>query len=166
MQGLANVASAAAGGFVGHVSVSRTLVNIAAGGASRLSGVVVGLVALAVLIVGGDAVAYVPRFVLGGLVLYLGAKLIWDWGLLSRRGLPVRDWLVVVAIVLITYELRISCRRSLFGMLAGCVIFAVDVSRIRIIRHQFGLDERPSSLVRSRRAEHLPPGDTVGRCRS
>jgi SulP family sulfate permease len=29
------------------------------------------------------------------------------------------------------------------------VIFAVDVSRIRVIRHQFGLHERSSSLVRS-----------------
>jgi SulP family sulfate permease len=148
VQGLANVASAVAGGFVGHVSVSRTLVNIAAGGATRLSGAVVGLVALAVLTVGGDAVAYVPRFVLGGLVLYLGAKLLWDWGLLSRHGLPLRDWLVVVAIVLVTYEFGFLLA-LLFGMLAGCVIFAVDVSRIRIIRHQFGLDERSSSLVRS-----------------
>jgi SulP family sulfate permease len=148
VQGLANVASAAVGGFVGHVSVSRTLVNIAAGGATRLAGIVVGLVALAVLIGGGDVVAYVPRFVLGGLVLYLGAKLLWDWGFLSRRGLPLRDWLVVVAIVLVTYEFGFL-PALLFGMLAGCVIFAVDVSRIRIIRHQFGLDERSSSLVRS-----------------
>jgi SulP family sulfate permease len=148
VQGVANIASAVAGGFVGHVSVSRTLVNIAAGGATRLSGLVVGLVALAVLIVGGDIVAYIPRFVLGGLVLYLGAKLLWDWGLLSRRGLPLRDWLVVVAIVLVTYEFGFL-PALIFGMLAGCVIFAVDVSRIRIIRHQFGLDERSSSLVRS-----------------
>jgi SulP family sulfate permease len=148
VQGVANIASAVAGGFVGHISVSRTLVNIAAGGVTRLSGVVVGLVALAVLIAGGDVVAYVPRFVLGGLVLYLGAKLLWDWGLISRRGLPVRDWLVVVAIVLVTYQFGFLLA-LLFGMLAGCVIFAVDVSRIRVIRHQFGLDERSSSLVRS-----------------
>ena len=38
---------------------------------------------------------------------------------------------------------------GLFGVLAGCVIFAVDVSRIRVIRHQFGLDERSSSVIRS-----------------
>jgi SulP family sulfate permease len=148
-QGIANVASAVAGGFVGHVSVSRTLVNIAAGGTTRLSGVVVGLVALAVLVGGGEVVSYVPRFVLGGLLLQLGARLIWDWGLLSRHGLPLRDWLVVVAIVLITTNFGFL-QALLFGRLAGCVIFAVDVSRIRVIRHQFGLDERPSSLVRAR----------------
>jgi SulP family sulfate permease len=78
VQGLANIASAVAGGFVGHTSVSRTLVNIAAGGTTRLAGVVVGLVALSVLISGGQMTSYIPRFVLGGLLLQLGARLIWD----------------------------------------------------------------------------------------
>jgi SulP family sulfate permease len=149
MQGAANIASAFAGGFVGHISVSRTLVNIAAGGTSRLTGVIVGLVALAVLVFGGEAISYIPRLVLGGLLLQLGARLMWDWGWLSRRNLPLLDWLVIVAIVLITSNFGFL-QALLFGMLAGCVIFAVDVSRIRVIRHQFGLNERSSSLVRSR----------------
>jgi sulfate permease, SulP family len=149
VQGLANVASAFAGGFVGHISVSRTLVNIAAGGASRITGVVVGLVALAVLILGSQAISYIPRFVLGGLLLQLGARLMWDWGWLSRHSLPLLDWLVILAIVLITSNFGFL-QALLFGMVAGCVIFAVDVSRIRVIRHQFGLNERSSSLVRSR----------------
>ena len=148
MQGLANVASALAGGFVGTVHVPGTLINRAAGGTGRLSGVVAGLVALAVLMGGGQVVGYVPRFVLGGLLVQLGARFIWDWGVRSRRSLPLRDWLVVVAIVLIAAE-RGFLEALLFGVLAGCVIFAVDVSRIRVIRHQFGLDERTSSVIRS-----------------
>ena len=148
MQGLANVASALAGGFVGTVHVTGTLINRAAGGTGRLSGVVAGLVALAVLIGGGQVVGYVPRFVLGGLLVQLGARFIWDWGVRSRRSLPLRDWLVVLTIVLIAAE-RGFLEALLFGVLAGCVIFAVDVSRIRVIRHQFGLDERTSSVIRS-----------------
>jgi SulP family sulfate permease len=148
MQGLANIASALAGGFVGTVHVTGTLINRAAGGTSRLSGVVAGLVALAVLMGGGGVVGYVPRFVLGGLLVQLGAKFIWDWGIRSRRSLPLRDWLVVLVIVLIAAE-RGFLEALLFGVLAGCVIFAVDVSRIRVIRHQFGLDERTSSVIRS-----------------
>ena len=98
---------------------------------------------------GSQAISFVPRFVLGGLLLQLAGRLIWDWGLLSRRSLPLLDWFVVVAIVLITSSFGFL-HALLFGLLAGCVIFAVDVSRIRVIRHQFGLDERSSSLVRSR----------------
>src|SRR5262249_27806534 len=91
----------------------------------------------------------VPRVVLGGLLLQLGTRLIWDWGVLSIRQLPLIDWLIVVAIMLITSTFGFL-QALLFGMLAGCVIFAVDVSRVRVVRHQFGLDERPSSRVRSR----------------
>ncbi len=148
MLGMANIASALAGGFVGNVQVTSTLTNRAAGGTGRFSGVVVGLVACAVLIAGGQVIGYVPRFVLAGLLIQLGAKFIWDWGVLSRRSLPLRDWLVVVVILLIAAE-RGFLEALLFGVLAGCVIFAVDVSRIRVIRHQFGLDERASSVIRS-----------------
>jgi SulP family sulfate permease len=149
VQGIANLASAASGGFVGYISVSRTLVNVAAGGVTRLSGVVVGLVALAILIMGSETISYVPRFVLSGLLLQLGARLIWDWGILSRRVLPFPDWLIVLAIILLTYSVGFL-EALLFGVLAGCVIFAIDVSRVRVIRHQFGLNERSSSFVRSR----------------
>ena len=97
---------------------------------------------------GGEVVGYVPRFVLGGLLVQLGAKFMWDWGIRGRRSLPSRAWLVVLAIVLIAAE-RGFLEALLFGILAGCVIFAVDVSRIRVIRHQFGLDERASSVIRS-----------------
>jgi SulP family sulfate permease len=114
MQGLASVASALAGGFVRNVHVTGTLINRAAGGTSRFSGVVVGLVACAVLIAGGQVIAYVPRFVLAGLLVQLGAKFIWDWGVLSRRSLPLRDWLVVLAIVLIAAE-RGFLEALLFG---------------------------------------------------
>lgn len=149
VHGIANIASAFAGGFVGHISVSRTLVGIAGGGGSRLVGVLVGCVALAVLVSGTAIISLIPRFVLAGLLLQLGARLIWDWAIFSRRSLPLLDWMVIVAIVLITSNFGFL-QALLFGMLAGCVIFAVDVSRIRVIRHQFGLNERSSSLVRSR----------------
>lgn len=148
VQGLANVAAASMGGFVGHISVSRTLLSRAAGGVSRISSVTVGLVALAVLVGGGDIVGVIPRFILGGLLLQLGICLIWDWGVASRRKLPLQDWLIVVGILLITAWFGFL-PALLFGVLASCVIFTINVSRIRVIRHQFGLDERTSSRLRS-----------------
>jgi SulP family sulfate permease len=36
-----------------------------------------------------------------------------------------------------------------FGALAACIIFALDVSATDVVRAQFGLDERASSIVRS-----------------
>jgi len=148
-QGLVNLASAVSGGFVGHLALNRTLIHHAAGGVSRFGGVLVGLVALGVLLGGGHIIAYIPRFVLAGLLLQLGAKLIVEWGWESRRGLRLADWMVVLAIMAIT-TLFGFLQALLFGILAGCVFFVFDVSRIRAIRHVFGLDERASSILRSR----------------
>jgi SulP family sulfate permease len=147
-QGLANLVSVCSGGFVGYISVSRTLVNRAAGATSRLSGTVVGFVALAVLAGGTDAVSFVPRFVLAGLLIQLGAGLIWEWLVRSQPRLPRRDWLLVLAIVAVTATLGFL-QALVFGALAACVIFALDVSGTDVIRGRFSLGERSSSLVRS-----------------
>jgi SulP family sulfate permease len=148
VQGFANLVSALVGGFVGYVSVSRTLINRAAGATGRLSGTVVGLVALTVLVGGGGAVTHVPRFVLGGLLIQIGGRLLWDWMVLSRPHLPRREWLIVVSIVAITAYFGLL-QALVFGALAACIIFTLDVSATDVIRGQFGLDKRSSSLVRS-----------------
>ncbi|HEY1721256.1 MAG TPA: SulP family inorganic anion transporter [Magnetospirillaceae bacterium] len=148
MAGLANIVSALLGGFAGNISVGRTMLARTAGGTGRLSGVVVGLVALAVLTGASGAIELIPRFVLGGLLLMLGLRLLRDWVIASHKRLSVPEWLVVVAIVLITAWFGFL-PGLLVGVLAACVIFCMDVSRIEVIRHQFGLNERSSSVVRS-----------------
>jgi SulP family sulfate permease len=62
--------------------------------------------------------------------------------------MPLQDWLVVVAIVLITATSGFIAA-LIVGVIAACVMFAVDVSRMRVINHEFGIDERCSSVLRS-----------------
>lgn len=157
-QGTANVVSALLGGVLGFVSTSYTLVNRDAGGRGRASGVVVGLVALATLVGGAGVVSYIPRFVLGGLLLMLGAKLFWDWGVASRRKMPLREWLLTVAIIVISAALGFLLA-LLCGVIGGCVILAFNMSRLGVVRRRCGINERPSSLLRPERemlvlAEH------------
>jgi SulP family sulfate permease len=148
MQGIANILAALAGGFVGFVSVSRTVLNRATGGTGPLSGLVVGLVAVAVLAFGSDAMSVLPRFLMGGMLLLVGGKMMWDWAIVARRRMPVQDWLVVLATLGITASWGFLAA-LIFGIVAACVMFVIDVSRTRTINHQFGLDERCSSVLRS-----------------
>ncbi|GAB3438510.1 SLC26A/SulP transporter family protein [Insolitispirillum peregrinum] len=146
-EGQANILSACLGGFVGYLSVSRSLLNYGAGGRGRLSGILVGLVCLLVLAVGPAVVGVIPRFVLGGLLLLLGVRLLWDWLVQSRRRLSFVDWLVVVGLVLLAAHFGFLV--ALFaGILAGCVIFTLDFSRVSVVRARFGVHEHPSSLIR------------------
>ena len=66
-QGVANLASAVSGGFPVGGSFSRTAANHLAGGRTRWSGAIAGLIVLAVLPFSGS-LADVPRAVVGGIV--------------------------------------------------------------------------------------------------
>jgi SulP family sulfate permease len=148
VHGLANIASGLLGGMVGHIVLNRTILAREAGGMGRTTGLVVAFVGVAMLAGGLGLVAYVPRFVLAGLLLELGARLMWRWSISSRGRLTVQEWLLVPSILLITAWFGVLIG-FLVGVLGGCVIFVLSVSRVDIVKHGFTVDERPSSLVRS-----------------
>lgn len=145
--GWANMVSAALGGYVGQVALSATTVNRAAGGSSRITGIVVGLIALISLLGAATALDFVPRFVLGGALLMQGLRLLQEWAVATYRTLPRPEWLLVIAIIATTAWLGFV-PGELGSLLAACVLFALSVSRIDIIRSVSGLDARASSLVR------------------
>jgi SulP family sulfate permease len=64
--GLANAASAVFGGYVSCVSLSRSILNYAAGASGRLSGIAVAAVSAVMLSIDPSFLAYVPKCVLGG----------------------------------------------------------------------------------------------------
>jgi SulP family sulfate permease len=148
VHGLANIASGLLGGMVGHIVLNRTILAREAGGMGRTTGLVVAFVGVAMLAGGLGLVAYIPRFVLAGLLLELGARLMWRWSISSRGRLTVQEWLLVPSILLITAWFGVLIG-FLVGVLGGCVIFVLSVSRVDIVKHGFTVDERPSSLVRS-----------------
>jgi SulP family sulfate permease len=148
IHGLANIVCGLSGGMVGLVSLNRTFMAREAGGSGRLAGVTVGLVGLAALGGGLALIGYVPRFVLGGLLLQLGSRLVWRWCVAGRKRLAFMEWLLVPVILVVTAWFGVLIG-FLIGILGGCVIFVVSVSRVDIVKHRFTVDERPSSLVRS-----------------
>jgi SulP family sulfate permease len=146
-QGFANVASATAGGFIGALSLTRSVVNHRAGASSRAAGVVVALICAAVLFAGSAVVGYVPKFVLGGLLLYIGGSLFFEWGVLSWRRLSPVDYLMVLGILVITVRWGFI-NAVLVGLVAGCIIFAINYSRVRFVKHEFSGQEFRSTVER------------------
>jgi SulP family sulfate permease len=145
--GLAGLLSAALGGVAGNMSLSRSTLNRSAGGSGRLSGLTVVVVLGGVLIFGRDLIGLLPRAVLAGLLAHAGLRLMWSWAVAAGRHLPWGDRLTIVAIVVLAANFGFLPALA-FGVLAGCVIFVLDISRVGIIRHVFGADEFPSTLMR------------------
>jgi SulP family sulfate permease len=75
-QGLGNVASACAGGMPGAGQMGATLVNLASGGQTRVSGVIEGVLALIAFLVLGAFIAWIPVAALAGILIVVGIRMI------------------------------------------------------------------------------------------
>jgi sulfate permease, SulP family len=145
--GAANLTAAALGGYATTISLNRTTLNYAAGGRGRLSGLTTAGVAALMLLVDPAFLAYVPKFVLGGLLLYLGGALIYEWLIQSARRLSPIEYISLLAIALLI--LQIGFIAGVFiGVIICCATFAVSASRVNAIKFSFDGSEYRSTLDR------------------
>ncbi|TBN04019.1 SulP family inorganic anion transporter [Hyunsoonleella flava] len=101
-QGIGNMIAAAIGGIPGAGATKGTVVNINAGGKTRLSGILHGLFLLAVLLGLGQLAAHIPLCVLAGLLIPIGFKIVDFKGLKHLLKVPRADAVVLVLVLLIT----------------------------------------------------------------
>ena len=147
--GLANMLSGVFSGYTGCISVSRTVLSFKTGARGRLSGLTVSVICLLMLAGAPLLLGYVPTFVLGGLLIYLGADLLHKWIIDSRKRLSVTEYLSLLAIIVIIVQWGFL-PGVLIGVIIGCATFALSASRIDSIKFHFDGSEYRSSLDRSR----------------
>lgn len=146
--GLAQVAGGLVGGPPGFTSLGISSLAHRMGARSAVPNFVVAACLLAVFAVGLDALALVPRAVLGGIVCFLGLGFLTEWLYDAFFQLPRAEYaLTVVILVLI----------ALFGILAGVVLglliavglFVVTYSRINVVKHTLSGATARSRVTRS-----------------
>jgi SulP family sulfate permease len=101
-QGIGNMGAALVGGLPGAGANIRTIVNIEAGGRTRLSGVIHGLFLLAVLLGLSNLVQYIPNAVLAGILLGAGLGCIDFRGLSHLGKVPRSDAAVLLVVLVLT----------------------------------------------------------------
>ena len=147
--GIANMLTGAFGGYAGCISISRSVLSFNVGGTGPLAGLTVAAVSLLMLFFAPTLLGYMPKFVLGGLLIYLGADALHKWIVQSRRRLSLTDYLSLLAIVVIIVGWGFIAG-ILIGVVIGCATFALSASRIDSIKFSFDGSEYRSSLDRSR----------------
>jgi len=101
-QGIGNMLAAAIGGIPGAGATKGTVVNINAGGKTKLSGIIHGVFLLTVLLGLGQLAAHIPLCVLAGLLIPIGFKIVDFKGLKHLFKVPKADAVVLVLVLLIT----------------------------------------------------------------
>ncbi|MCR5219505.1 MAG: SulP family inorganic anion transporter [bacterium] len=101
-QGIGNMAAALVGGLPGAGATMRTVINIKAGGTTRISGMMHALLLTGILLGLGKYAAHIPMAVLAGILIKVGIDIM-DYRLLKlARCVPKQDFAVMVTVFLIT----------------------------------------------------------------
>lgn len=155
-QGVGNLLAALFGGITSAGSPSRAIANHRYGGRTALSGVVTGLFGLAVLVLLGPLVSYLPDVVLAGTLCVMAITSFDAWSLtlfrpfflrhLRRREVVV-DLLIVLTVALILVFVGIFPAVA-SGILISLGFFIYRMSK-EVIRRRFTADRIRSNVNRS-----------------
>ena len=99
-QGIGNSVAAIFGGIPGAGATIRTVVNINAGGKTRLSGMIAGILLLIILLALGPVASQIPAAVLAGILITVGIGVMDYKGLKAIPYMP-RTEVTIMLIVLI-----------------------------------------------------------------
>ncbi len=87
-QGIGNSIAAVFGGIPGAGATIRTVVNINAGGKTKLSGMISGILLMTILLALGPVASQIPAAVLAGILITVGIKVMDYKGLKAIPSLP------------------------------------------------------------------------------
>jgi SulP family sulfate permease len=131
---LANFISGLGGSPVGYQTLTMSTVTYRVGGKARLGSLASALFCGAALLFGASLISYVPKVVLGGMLLYLGLSFMVEWLIDARRSLPTVDylliWLILVIIVAFGFLQGIAA-----GVFIAVIVFVIAYSRVDIVRN-------------------------------
>jgi SulP family sulfate permease len=136
-QGIGNLVGALLGGIPGAGATKGTVVNINAGGRTRLSGTIHGLFLLAVLLGLGRFAAYIPLAVLAGILIPIGFAIIDKKGLKHLLHVPKSDAIVLVTVFAFTT----------FGSLIQAVGLGVILASVLFMKRSSDLAEKGTSVT-------------------
>lgn len=131
--GWANLAGGLGGSPVGYQALGMSALAHRLGARSRLVNLISGLVCGMALFFGAALISYFPKFVLGGMLFYLGLAFLVEWLIDSRRSLPVMDYLLVWIILIIIAVIGFL-QGIIAGILIAAILFVISYSRLNAIK--------------------------------
>lgn len=128
-QGIGNSVAAIFGGIPGAGATIRTVVNINAGGKTRLSGMVAGLFLLVVLLAIGPIASQIPAAVLAGILITVGI------GVMDYKGLKAIPYIPKSEVVIMLIVLVLSSTWNLvyavgIGLIISSLMFMKRIGDI------------------------------------
>jgi SulP family sulfate permease len=150
-QGLGNLASGIVGGIPGAGTMGATLVNMSSGAASRLSGVMEGVLALIAFLLLGSLIAWVPVAALAAILIVIGVRMI-DLHSLSflKSRETIFDFVVIAAVVAVALFVGLI-PASGAGIVLAIFLFIREQAGTSILRRKIYCNQSFSKQIRQHR---------------
>lgn len=152
--GAANLLSGLAGGLSGFHALTGSVLARRAGGRTRLVGITAAATVALTLVVGATILGAVPRFVVGGLLLFVGLDLLVEWGVAVWRQVSHAEYAIVVLIAVVIGWAGFL-QGILLGLVAASLLFAIQYSRISAVKHELSGALYHSNVDRSLSQQRL-----------
>lgn len=154
INGFANVLAGPGCSSAGFTTLSLSMFGPTTGSDSRLVGVTAGLLVAVATFFGAKVLGYFPRFILGGLVLFLGFSTLGDWMVDVRKRVTRVEYILILVIL---------CTIGFWGFLSGVgvglvlatSVFVVKYSRIPAVRQEEDASTLSSTRHRSVPDQHI-----------
>jgi SulP family sulfate permease len=101
-QGIGNSLAAIFGGIPGAGATIRTVVNINAGGKTRLSGMIAGLLLLFTLLLLGPVASRIPAAVLSGILITVGVSVMDYKGIRAIPNMPRTEVIIMIVVLILS----------------------------------------------------------------
>jgi SulP family sulfate permease len=131
-QGLANIGTGFLGGMAGCAMIGQSVINVKAGGRTRLSTFTAGALLLVLVTTLGDLVGAIPMGALVAVMVMVSVST-FDWSSITPRTLrrvPRTETLVMVVTVAVVVATGNLALGVLAGTLLGAVFFARRVAQL------------------------------------
>jgi sulfate permease, SulP family len=153
--GAGNLVAGLCGGITGYHSLGSTLLaNRLVGFDTRWIGLGVGLTSGAVLVAGASILGMLPVSVFAAVLAFLGIDVLYRWLWIERRRLPLSDFLLILAMLVVSVVVGFLQAIAL-GVLAASALFVLSYSRLDVIRGRLSGALRFSTIERSEASTRL-----------
>ncbi len=163
-QGLGNITNSFFGAIPAGGAASRVTVNYQAGGRTKLSGVLFGLITLLLIVLFSRYIALIPRSVVAGMTLVVALIIVDKWSIQLIRHVfnselvNRREYLwnlgivVVVAVTVVVIDILTAVA---LGVVTSILIFIIQMSK-SIVRNVFY-----GSKIHSKKQRHVKAMDSL-----
>lgn len=156
-QGVGNAVAGFIGGIPGAGATMRTLVNIRAGGKTRISGIIHGILLLLILVALSRYAAEIPLPVLSGILITVGIGIIDIKGFKHFKVSPTDAFIMVVVLLLTVFVDLLQAVGA--GMIIACFLFMKRMGDITQEQSKNTIDPDTPDEVKALQNEYKIPDD-------